>query len=245
MPRPKTARWCLIATVVLLALLADFSVLGAFAGTDRAKLFFNSIPLAVFWGVLLLLLAFGFYVFPSLRRRRMLLLIHAGLVLVLAGGLYGSALSHTLLNRWTGGIKVPRAWMSLRQGHTSNVAFLENKHPVELPFAVYLKEASVEYYDGSAMVKDYVSVLEIIDRGTTVKSAPIEVNKPLYYRGYHIYQDTFGFDGSAPVSGLMVVSARGLWLVFAGYAMIFIGVCGHFGRAVFSSKPLQEGRDDS
>lgn len=236
----KTARWCMIASVVLLAILADFSMLGAFAGAERARLFFNSMPLVIFWCVLLLLFLAGFVVFPSLRKRKMLLLIHAGLVLVLAGGMYGSALSHSLLNRFTGASQVTRAFMFLREGHTSNVAFLENEQPVELPFAVCLKDASVEYYDQSPMVKDYRSVLEIFDNGTAVRTAEIEVNKPLYYKGYHLYQNTFAFEGTSPVSGLMVVSARGVRLVFAGYAMILLGLFAHFGRAAFAHRPVQE-----
>jgi predicted Rossmann-fold nucleotide-binding protein len=241
MAKFKTARWSLIASVALLALLADFSVLGAFAGADRAKLFFNSMPLVVFWCVLLALLVSGFFVFPGLRKRKMMLLIHAGLVLVLAGGMYGSALSHALLNRFAETPTVTRAFMFLPEGHTSGLALLENNQVVELPFEVHLKRAWLEYYDQSRMVKDYKSVLEIIDDGTMVKTGEIEVNKPLYYRGYHFYQNTFNFEGSTPVSGLLVVSARGVWLVFAGYALILIGLFGHFGRVVFAHKPVQEG----
>lgn len=230
----------MIASVVLLAILADFSMLGAFAGAERAKLFFNSMPLVIFWCVLLLLFVAGFVVFPSLRKRKMLLLIHAGLVLVLAGGMYGSALSHSLLNRFTGASQVTRAFMFLREGHTSNVAFLENEQPVELPFAVCLKDASVEYYDQSPMVKDYKSVLEIFDNGTAVKTAEIEVNKPLYYKGYHFYLDRFSAQGSQLIVKFLIVSSRGVRLVFAGYAVILIGLFGHFGRAAFAHRPVRE-----
>jgi hypothetical protein len=240
MSKSKTARFCLIASVLLLAILADFSVLGAFAGAERASLFFNSTPLAVFWGILLLLLAAGFFVFPSLRKRKMLLLIHAGLVLVLAGGMYGSRGGHALCNRFRQTPRLVRGSMVMPKGHTFNTASFENGQSFELPFAVHLKDASVEYYDQSRMVKAYRAVLEVIDNGTVVKTAEVKVNQPLYYRGYHFYLNTFSSRGSMLLVDLMVVSAQGVWLVFTGYALIFIGLFGHFGRAAFAHKSVQE-----
>jgi cytochrome c biogenesis protein ResB len=79
------------------------------------------------------------------------------------------------------------------------------------------------------MVKDYKSVLQVTEEGRLMKEATIEVNKPLYYSGYHFYQNTFAFDNSGPVSGIQVVSARGVWLVFIGYALILIGIVMQFG----------------
>ena len=80
-------------------------------------------------------------------------------------------------------------------------------------------------YRRPQMVKDYKSVLQVVDQGQRVKAAIIEVNKPLYYKGYHFYQSTFQFDASGrPISGLSVVSSRGVWIVFAGYGLIFTGL---------------------
>lgn len=83
-------------------------------------------------------------------------------------------------------------------------------------------------YIAPAMVKDYKSVLQVLNDGKAVKEATIEVNKPLYYGGYHYYQNTFGYDEQGPVSGIMVTSARGVWGVFAGYALIFMGLLFRF-----------------
>lgn len=74
------------------------------------------------------------------------------------------------------------------------------------------------------MVKDYKSTLQVIETGEVIKRMTIEVNKPLYHGGYHFYQNTFGYDHLGPASGIKVVSARGVWAVFAGYAIIFIGL---------------------
>lgn len=79
-------------------------------------------------------------------------------------------------------------------------------------------------YIAPSVVKDYKSTLQIVQDGQVVKEAVIEVNKPLYYAGYHFYQHTFAYNQSEPVSGIMVVSARGIGLVFGGYGMILAGL---------------------
>jgi hypothetical protein len=76
------------------------------------------------------------------------------------------------------------------------------------------------------MVKDYISILHIYHGQERVKAAVVEVNKPLYYKGYHFYQNTFGYDEFGPVSGIHVASAQGVWLVFAGYGLVFTGMVG-------------------
>ena len=86
------------------------------------------------------------------------------------------------------------------------------------------------------MVKDYKSTLQVVKDGKVVKQATIEVNEPLYYDGYHFYQHTFSSGQSTLASGIMVVSARGVWLVFIGYAVIFIGLIKHFWRKLFAKK---------
>ena len=79
-------------------------------------------------------------------------------------------------------------------------------------------------YVPAQMVRDYKSTLQVVEDGEVVKEATIEVNKPLYYSGYHFYQSTFGYDHSGPISGIKVSSARGVWIVFSGYGAIFAGL---------------------
>ncbi len=257
------------------------------------------------------------------------MMIHAGCVLVLAGGMIGSQRGHALLGRLFQKDSFVRGTMSLHQGQSSNRVVLDTDTGVgELPFTIGLKEAFIEYYDrpvirfyfgdgghfdipaevgevielpdgqgtiqvtgayrnckmkqvdgrmmpyestepGSnpayelvlvpdgkpqetffvferlgmhampgrnyraeyaapRMVKDYKSTLLVIDKGEVVREMTIEVNKPLYYGGYHFYQSTFAYDASGPVSGILVSSARGVWAVFIGYAVIFIGLVFRF-----------------
>ncbi len=339
-------------TLSLLTAFTVFSVRGAFMGAERAKVFFNSVPMVVFWYFLLLLFVAGFLVCASLRKRWSLLAIHAGCVLVLVGGMVGSEKGHKLsadateickrlISRWLPSQQnndseqsfqkhsFTKGNMSLHQGQLSNQVVLDTDvGVVELPFTIGLKEAFIEYYDKPAirfnnatlsdfsisaevgeeielpygqgtlqvvgayrnfkmkqvdgrmtpyestepgvnpayeliltpagkppetffvferfgmhatpgrsyraeymaprMVKDYKSVLQVIDKGEVVRETTIEVNKPLYYGGYHFYQSTFAYDQFGPVSGISVSSSRGVWTVFVGYAMIFIGLVFQF-----------------
>ena len=77
-------------------------------------------------------------------------------------------------------------------------------------------------------VKDYISRVEIIENGKPVAARAIEVNHPLHYRGYHVYQHSVGEDEGGPYTVLLVVSDSGLNLVYAGYIMLIAGVFWHF-----------------
>jgi len=75
--------WAALVLIILLALLSAY---GAFMGAERAQKFFNSPPLAVYWAALGLVLLIGLVAFRRLIRVPGLLLMHAGCILILAGG---------------------------------------------------------------------------------------------------------------------------------------------------------------
>ena len=57
--------WIAMAFIVLLFFL---SVYGAFLGSQRAKEFFNNVPLSIFWVTFVLLLVVGILLFRRLLR---------------------------------------------------------------------------------------------------------------------------------------------------------------------------------
>lgn len=85
-------------------------------------------------------------------------------------------------------------------------------------------------------IKDYVSELEIVKDGQVVAAKNIEVNHPLYYGGYHIYQNKpGGQDEYGTFTGLLVVSASGLNAVYGGYVLLTGGIFWHFwGRRILN-----------
>jgi hypothetical protein len=98
----KLNRGIMWMALLAIGLLAILSVFGAFCGAEKAKLFFNSIPLGVYWYGLALLLVAGFVEFPVLPRKPGLFMIHAGCLLILAGSMLGSQTGHRLCERFFG-----------------------------------------------------------------------------------------------------------------------------------------------
>lgn len=318
-----------LAAIVVLIVL---SVIGAFMGAARAKIFFNSVPAAIYWGLFLLILVAGLFIFPRLIKQPALLLIHAGCILVLLGGLWGSQAGHAFQRRFLGREKIPAGAMQIFEGQAENKVYNADFTEVlgELDFSIRLDDFSMEYYptnieqlpqlyvlmpdeqvkqmdavvgneiavtgtghkirivkifkrfrmniadqqraaydaadgaenpaveveivkaDGSVeknyvfamhpgmshnslglrfayelprggMPKDYFSELTVLDNDKHVKKKIIEVNKPLYYGGYHFYQHSY--DAAAgQYTILSVTSDTGLYAVFAGYALLAAGV---------------------
>ena len=108
------------AGLVLILLLTVFSIYGAFIGADRSQEFFNSIPLAVYWVILALILGSGFVAFKRLIRVPGLLMMHIGCICVIAGGMWGSEQGHELQNKYLNKDKIPSARMIIYESQTQN-----------------------------------------------------------------------------------------------------------------------------
>ncbi len=322
-PFKRAVLWAALIAIILLALL---SIYGAFLGAERARAFFNSLPLAVYWFALIALLMAGFLVFRRLLQIPSLLLMHVGSILVLLGALWGSNGGHALAQRLFGVDKIPEGQMGiLEQTQENRVLLADSNSTRELPFFVRLKDFRMEYYEPgtlvirsrtgqnwrlralagqtlslgeglgtvtiqrvfenfkidiqggspvaydvpggsnpalevtverpgavpgrryvfermpghesrsdplsmsySRMVRDYISELEIVKDGQVAAAKNIEVNHPLHYGGYHLYQHSYGEDKLGDYTVLMVVSDSGLNLVYGGYVMLVAGVFRHF-----------------
>lgn len=100
-----------------------------------------------------------------------------------------------------GTIPAFRGNVMLPEGSAANFVFLRLRDGYlvqELPFAIELKEFQVAYYD-TGQPKTFISQVRIHDRehlGDQPLEATIQVNHPLVYRGYAIYQSDFGDGGS-------------------------------------------------
>jgi hypothetical protein len=85
-------------------------------------------------------------------------------------------------------------------------------------------------------VKDYVSEVEVVKAGRVVTAKAIEVNHPLHYGGYHLYQYQIDQDTAGQYTVLQVVSDSGLNLVYGGYLMLAGGAFWHFwGRRALAA----------
>jgi hypothetical protein len=135
-------------SLAILAGAAGLSVLGAMLGTDKAWLFFNSVPMAAFWAGLLVLLAAGIVFFPVMFRRPGLGLMHLGCALVLAGGLWGSDAAHRLRRQHAGSTQFYKGAILIHQTATEQeVERKDEPAPARLDFGVKLKKFWIEFYD--------------------------------------------------------------------------------------------------
>jgi hypothetical protein len=149
----RVVLWTTLALVVLLAAL---SVCGAFLGADRAKAFFNSLPMAVYWVAFLITLLAGCLLLRRLLRVPALLLTHAGCMAILLGGLWGSGKGQQLQKAWLGRDIIPGGQMLIHSGQTeSRVTTAEGNDVGQLPFGLTLEQFRIEYYEpGQLEVSD-------------------------------------------------------------------------------------------
>jgi hypothetical protein len=137
-------------------LLAALSIYGAFLGADGARKFFNSVPASVYWVALTLAIGAGTFVFPRLLRVPGLLLIHAGCVFVLVGGVLGSQAGHNIDRRILTRNRIRAGKMVIFEHTEDNRVIVEDSNEVErLPFSVRLKDFRIEYYEpGQLEIED-------------------------------------------------------------------------------------------
>ncbi len=229
-------------TLVLLALLSVLAVVGAFLGPQRASELFNSPPLAGVWTLLtgvLLCAAIALLI----RRRLGLAMLHAGAMLVIVGGMWGSQGAHQLRTRWAREVDLaatppPReGYMLLHIGQPGKLllqplADTDVLVPVdELPLRVELVRAEIEYYphdlpNTPPAVRDYLATLRVTRDGQPIAEKTIEVNEPLHAGGYQFTLSQL--DTARGTVLLQVISDRGLPMVYAGFALLVAGAFGHY-----------------
>lgn len=135
--------WAALLAIILLTALAIY---GAFLGADRAQGFFNALPATVYWFTLAALLIAGFLVFPRIRVRS-LLLTHLGCILILAGGMWGSAGGQRLQARLLGREQIHKGQMPILEGTAENRVRIDGSDETpELPFSIRLRDFRMEYY---------------------------------------------------------------------------------------------------
>ena len=149
------------------------------------------------------------------------ILAHLGIVVICVGAFLDAKFDLTL-REWTGSLKVDtdtrfvkdmpresvlqpgealsfRGSLPLSEGQKGNFALLnirEGSLVQYLPFAIELKDFRVEQYETGAP-KSFESDLVIHDdKLDKPMEVTIAVNHPLIYRGYNIYQASFGDGGS-------------------------------------------------
>ncbi len=122
-------------------------------------------------------------------------LIHLGILVILVGGLLGIFQFEGRL--WLNEIELGKTFYPCQDQARNNC--IENAD-----FSLRIDDFGAEFYPGTGLPKAYWSLATIIEDGRPVKTAWIEVNRPLTYRGISFYQDRFGEDLQAARAVLLV-----------------------------------------
>jgi cytochrome c biogenesis protein len=109
---------------------------------------------------------------------------HLSILIILIGGLLGSIYEF-------------RGFVNIFEGETVDQVFDKDEEVFKpLGFKVRCDDFSLTYYDlpgrKEKHVKEYTSILTILDNGQEVLKRTIQVNHPLRYQGLAFYQSSYG-----------------------------------------------------
>jgi len=123
----------------------------------------------------------GFYIFSEKWRwsRLGVFIVHLSVFLLLLGGFTSSFFG------LSGHVNIPE------KEFKSSFALNNSGKKFELPFKIRCDKFSVDFYNSGAP-KEYRSGLTIIENNDPVLSKDIIVNDPLRYKGYNIFQSSYG-----------------------------------------------------
>lgn len=178
------------------------------------------------------------------------ILTHLGIIVILLGGLLDSKMQLKLMNTLgmvkvetanipvndvpvdskipVGGLQAFRGNVNIPEGKWGDVAFIGLKDGYvvqELPFKVFVNKFQIEHYD-TGMPKSYMSNVTLTDKKTGAElTKTIEVNHPIHYMGYNIFQSSFGDGGTKLKMEAWQLSGKA-------------GVAQPIDSAVFQKKPF-------
>jgi len=158
----KFRRLMLWLGLIFIVLLTGFSIYGAFLGAKDAKIFFNSIPLAVYWTVFGIIIAASLAVFPRMLKTPGLFAMHLGCVLIIAGSMWGSQAGHEVQRKYFGSDRIQSASMSIVESYDQDKVYVKVGSPVNQSLAnIEIDGLVVEYsYDTQSI--DFISDGEIV-----------------------------------------------------------------------------------
>lgn len=131
-----------------------------------------------------------------------MLVTHIGIIVFLIGAFMGSYFGIR------GQVEIPEGearagFLKFREG-----SLQAGNEAVELPFLIKVNRFWLDYYDSEKFkgaIKSFNSEIEIWENGQLVKKQVIKVNHPMDYKGYRIFQASYGKTGEIKRAKLIVV----------------------------------------
>ncbi len=200
-----------VTLAIITIALAIFTIVGQVGDTS---LYSN--PLMILgWGIVAI--SGSYLIF---RKRKTMgiptILIHASFILILIGALVSHFSELGIIH--------------LREGEAKSVALTEKNTMIKLPFDIILRNFTIEYYNASDAPKDFVSVVEIVEKEGKASTHRISMNKILDYDGYRLFQSSYDNDGKGSIL-IVAHDPVGTGITYIGYVMLaFSMILFLFGR---------------
>jgi hypothetical protein len=240
--RTTWMRRALVLAWTLCVVTALFCVVVAFMGAEAGGAFVRRYFL---WaGPLALALLVATFPLTPRRHRWDAIAIHLGCILVLAGALAGGKTPWNRDRIWNG-------YVPLAEGDRHGLLFTGDMQIIgSLPFELKLEKFTIDYYPltetqkraaGGPTVREYRSLVTVLESNQPPRSTPVRVNHPLRVGGWQLFQNSWQ-EARDPASGRrMYVSIRqavydpGLPVVYAGFISIWLGALALTLRALCAS----------
>jgi len=116
---------------------------------------------------------------------------------------------------------------------TNPIRLRLNAPAANCPFSIELKEFKRALHPGTDMASAFMSQIIINDKEQGVSfPATIEMNEPLRYRGFTLYQSSFDLNGEVPYTILAVVENKGRLFPYIASILIALGLIIHLGLRI-------------
>ena len=213
-------RIAVVLLCLLVVALAAGTIVESSRGSEAAALVvYGALWFRVLLGLFAANVLFSLVdLWPWGRQRVGFVLTHGSMLLILAGALVTDRFKQEgRLAVWEGEQKASYAEAPAPGSATAA------ERP--LPFAVRLDAFEIDYYQGThrpAMFRSRVTVSDAA-AGLTFP-AIIEMNRPLVYGGFHLFQSSYQQGSDRNQSVLLVSRDPGQPIVFAGYTLLMAGM---------------------
>ena len=241
-----TKFWKLLASLKLAVILLVLLLVGLAAGTIiESKVSADVAGRVVYYAPWFLGLQGLFAVnlaaaivdlFPWGRPRVGFLITHASMLVIVAGaGMTYFFKTEGMLGLWEG-----------QSGHVIESRDRAGTSAHELPFDVTLDDFQIDHYPGTMRPAMFRSQVRITDRDTgKTFPAAVWMNHELEHRGYRLFQSSYQQQDGREASIFSVAKDPGQWIVFAGYALLVLGMCVVLGTRIQARRRMRPAEEQA
>ena len=212
-PADKAARISFGFLFIICAIMGAVTFVEKYKGSDFVHTeVFGSLWFSLLWAVAALS-GMACLIGRRIWRRPVTALLHAALLLILAGA---------LLTHVTG----RSGYIHLRTGETARAFIVDDNTggtAVRLPFSVTLLRFDVSHYAGTDLPSDYTSQLRISPSDGAAYTASVSMNKILKRSGVRLYQSSYDEDAKGTTLAANY-DPYGTPVTYAGYALLFLSL---------------------